>query len=131
VARSHPEGVDSAAFRLAFTRTSAYAPYYTDALEEDKALEEAFRVSDWPEVLARANAALERCYVRVKPHMYAAAAPQSPGGRAGSFTSPRAASPSKPSAISRFSTTEKPKGYSHRSHSPRRVRSTCAFAPFT
>ena len=78
---SHPEGVDFAAFRLAFTRTSAYAPYDIDALEEDEALEEAFRTSDWPEVLAHANAALHRCYVRVKPHMFAAAACEAVGDR--------------------------------------------------
>jgi hypothetical protein len=74
VARSHPESVDFAAFRLAFTRTSAYAPYDVDALEEDEALEEAAGMPDWPAVLIRANAALERCYVRMKPHIYAAMA---------------------------------------------------------
>jgi hypothetical protein len=78
-ARSQPETVDFAAFRLAFTRTSTYAPYDIDALEEDEALEEAARMPDWPEVLARASAALDRCYVRIKPHMYAAAASEALG----------------------------------------------------
>src|SRR5262249_5956757 len=46
-----------------------YAPYDVDALEEDDGLEEAARMSDWTTVLARARAALERSYVRIKPHI--------------------------------------------------------------
>jgi hypothetical protein len=74
LARRHPESVDFSEFRVAFTRTNGYAPYDVDALEEDEALEEAALTADWPQVLARARAALERCYVRVKPHVYAATA---------------------------------------------------------
>lgn len=74
MARSHPERVNFAAFRIAFTRTGAYVPYDVDALEEDEALEEAAGMPDWSAVLTRANAALERCYVRMKPHTYAAMA---------------------------------------------------------
>lgn len=75
--------MDFTAFRLAFTRTGTYAPYDVDALEEDEALEEASQTPGWPEVLARARSALERCYVRMKPHMYAATACEALGDSAG------------------------------------------------
>jgi hypothetical protein len=83
LARGHPESVDYSEFRLAFTRTNTYAPYDVDALEEDEAIEEAADTSDWAQVLARARAALERCYVRVKPHVYAAAASDALGDTEG------------------------------------------------
>ena len=73
-ARRGSESIDFSRFRFAFTRTNAYAPYDVEALEEDQTLEEAARASDWKSMLAQARAALERCYVRVRPHLYAAAA---------------------------------------------------------
>ncbi len=72
--RRHPESADFTELRFAFTQTSAYARYDADDFEEDEILEEAAGTSDWAQVLAGARAALERSYVRIKPHMYAAAA---------------------------------------------------------
>src|SRR5262249_1360832 len=54
--------------RFAVTRTDRYAPYDRDALEEDDGLEEAVQRADWVNLLARARSALERCYVRSRPH---------------------------------------------------------------
>jgi hypothetical protein len=74
LARRDPDSVDFSVFRLAFTRTNAYDPYGMEPFEEDEAIGDAAQRSDWAEVLARASAALERCYVRVGPHVYAGAA---------------------------------------------------------
>jgi hypothetical protein len=72
--RRRPDDVDFSEFRLAFTRTDAYNPYGMEPFEEDEAIDAAAQRSDWAEVLARASAALERCYVRVAPHLYSGAA---------------------------------------------------------
>lgn len=74
-ARRHPARVDF--------RTRAYAPYDIEAVEEDEAPAGADRPAGWRQVLARARAARERCYVRIAPRLYAAAACEALGDGAG------------------------------------------------
>lgn len=74
LARRDPQNADFSELRLAFTGTRAYAPYGVEDFEEDEALGEALGARDWAQVLPRVRPVLDRCYVRIQLHQYAAAA---------------------------------------------------------
>jgi hypothetical protein len=73
-AKANPAEANLRELRLAYTRTRTYAPNPAGYADQGPVLAEAVKAEDWPAVLRLAQAALERNYVRMRPHFYAALA---------------------------------------------------------
>ncbi|HEX9465140.1 MAG TPA: DUF4919 domain-containing protein [Alphaproteobacteria bacterium] len=80
-AKASPHDADFTRLRMAFTRTPAYASHgQTD--RDFAALFEAGGAGDWQKAQALAEAQVERNYVRLKAHRYAAAVAHQRGDKA-------------------------------------------------
>jgi len=77
-AKTDPLAVDLGQLRMALARSSRYEPHavHPDGRPE---MRQALEAKDWATVLRIADAALERNYLRIRPHIYAAMAARSLG----------------------------------------------------
>jgi hypothetical protein len=77
-AKTDPAAADFGQLRMALVRSPRYEPYaiHSDASPEMK---QALDAKDWAAVLRIAETALERNYLRMRPHVYAAMAARSLG----------------------------------------------------
>lgn len=72
-AKANPQAVDFTGLRMSFARSSGYRPYAGYPNEEEP-LGHAMESKDWNRILQIVNASLEKNYVRMRPHYFAAIA---------------------------------------------------------